>query len=118
MALTRLNFVNSRGIPCLETVSASLTTTGETYTFNSHPYIAANFQGLFAVKVSGTAAAPTDAVPIYFTTAGVGNSTVQVFDAAGTALTTATWPGDGVFLFWYDRTTNVTRLMTTIPSTT
>lgn len=116
MALTRINFVNSRGIPCLETISASLSETAETYTFNYHPDFAMNFQGLFAVKVTGTPAAPTDAVPIYFASGGA--PTVQVFDAAGTALTTETWPGNGVYLFWYDRTTNITRLMTTIPSTT
>lgn len=114
MANTILRFVNTRGIPCIETIGATLTTTGETFSFNSHPFLRTTFQGLFAVKVSGTPTAPETAVPIYFTTSGGG--TVQLYDAAGTALTTATWPGNGVYLFWYDSTTNITRLMTVLPS--
>lgn len=113
-----LKNVNRGGIPCLETKSATLSSSALTYAFNPHPFVGNSFQGLFAVKVSGTPTAPTTAVPLNFTTEGVGGSTVVICDAAGVELTTATWPGDGVYLFWYDRTTNVTRLMTTLPTAT
>lgn len=112
MAITRLNFVNQRGIPTLETVGNTLTTTGSTYSFNSHPAFSLVFQGVFIVKVSGTPTAPSTAVPIYFDSAGVNNSSIAVTNAAGTALTTATWPGDGVYMFFYDKTTNILRLLT------
>jgi hypothetical protein len=113
-----LKNVNRGGVPCMETVGATLSTSALTYTFNPHPFVGNFFQGLFAVKVSGTPTAPTTAVPVNFTTEGVGGSTVVLYDAAGKELTTATWPGDGVYLFWYDRTTNITRLMTTLPTAT
>lgn len=114
MAVNLLRFVNRGGIPCLETVGVELTTSAETFSFNSHHNIGMNFQGLFAVKVSGTPTAPGTAVPINFTTIGVNGSTVPVYTASGAALTTANWPGNGVYLFWYDRTTNITRLMSVV----
>lgn len=112
MASTLLRFVNSRGIPTIESTGETLTTEGETFTFNSHPFVHSNFQGLIIVKISGTATAPSTAVPIYFTTNGVPNSTVGVYSAAGTAITTSTWSGDGVYLFFYDRDTNILRQLT------
>lgn len=112
MAITRLNFVNKLGIPALETISATLTTTGETFYFNRHPAFDIYFQGIFLVKVSGTETAPDTAVPIYFDSVGTNNTKTPVYNAAGTALTTATWPGDGVYLFFYDKSTDILRLLT------
>ena len=111
-AMTRLNFVNKVGIPTIATTGATLTDTGLTYSFNNHPYIRLGFQGLFVVKVSSTPTAPSTAVPVYFTTTGVSNSTVEVCNAAGTALTTSTFPGDGVYVFFWDDTTKILRLLT------
>lgn len=112
MAITRLNFVNTRGIPTLETIGNTLTTTSSTYTFNTHPTFNAIFQGIFIVKVSDTPTAPSTAVPIYFNSTGLSNSSIAVTNAAGTALTTANWPGDGIYIFFYDRSTNILRLLT------
>lgn len=111
MAYTRLNFVNTRGIPCLETVGCNLTTSAETFSFNPHPYVNNYFQGLFIVKVSGTPTAPTTAVPIKFATVGLDNSLVDVTNYSGAGYTTADWPGDGVYIFFYDKTTNILRLL-------
>lgn len=112
MAITRLTFVNQRGIPTLETVGNTLTTTELTYSFNRHPALNMVFQGVFIVKVTDTPTAPSTAVPIYFDSVGVSNSSIAVTNAAGTALTTATWPGDGIYIFFYDRATNILRLLT------
>lgn len=114
MALTRLSFVNTRGIPCLATIRAAQSSTGLTFFFNSHPYVNNYFQGLFVVKVVGTPAAPTTAVPVYFETDGVSGSSIAVNNSTGAGLTTSDFPGDGVYLFWYDRDTNVLRLINTI----
>lgn len=114
MAITRLKFINRFGIPSMETIKATLTTTGLTYTFNNHPFVHDNFQGFFVVKVSGTPSAPQSAVNVYFDTDGIEGSSVPVYNAAGTQLTTGTFPGNGVFLFFYDRTTDMLRLMTDV----
>lgn len=108
----RLNYVNKYGIPALENTSQSLTDSSLTYNFNRHPYVGFNFQGLFVVKITGTPEAPTDAVPIYFNTPTIAGTNSQIYDQSGTAYTTATWPGDGIYLVWYDRTTNEVRLLT------
>jgi len=113
MASTVLKFVNRVGIPALETINATQTTTGLTYLFNRHPYINTAFQGFFVAKISGTPAAPQSAVPIYFATDGVANSSVEVCNATGAGLTTGELT-DGVYLFFWDDTTKVLRLMTNI----
>lgn len=108
-----LNLVNTRGIPSMQNVGTSLTDTAETFSFPNHRFVNDYFQGFFVVRIVGTNEAPADAVPINFTTEGLPNSNKPVFDVKGTAITTANWPGDGVYLMFYDRTTDVLRLMTT-----
>lgn len=112
MAISRLNFVNKLGIPALETINATLTTTGETFYFNRHPAFDIYFQGIFLVKVSGSETAPETAVPIYFDSVGSTSTKTQVYNSAGTEITTATWPGDGIYLFFYDKSTDMLRLLT------
>jgi hypothetical protein len=111
MANTILKYVNQRGIPCIESQSVSLTTSAETFTFNAHPYVRYPFQGQLFIRITGTNTAPETAVPIQFTTSGVSDSTVPVYNAQGTALTTATFPGDGIYIGFYDSTTGLLRLL-------
>lgn len=106
-----LKFANRLGFPCIETTDVTLTTTEETFTFQNHPYLKIRFQGGFFIKVTGTNTAPTTAVPIKFNTQGVANSAVSVYDAQGTELTTATWPGDGIYLMWFDYSDSKVRLI-------
>lgn len=104
--MTPLRFCNRGGFPCLESVSVNLNTTAETFSFNPHPYFSNNFSGGLFVKISGTNTAPTPAVPIQFATQGVSNSEIPVLNQQGTAYTTATWPGDGIYLLFFDRDSN------------
>lgn len=99
MASTILKSVNRAGIPALETIKATLTTTGLTYTFNNHPFVRMPFQGFFVAKITGTPASPTTAVPIYFETDGIPNSSVEVCNATGAGLVTGDLV-DGVYLFF------------------
>ena len=69
------------------------------------------FQGGLYIKITGTPTAPTTAVPINFTTTGVADSTVAVYNAQGTALTTATFPGDGIYIGFWDTNTGLLRLL-------
>lgn len=114
MASTILTFTNGRGFPAIENEGVSLTETAETFTFNSHPFLRSQFQGGFWVKITDTPTAPATAVPIQFTTSGVANSTVAVYSATGTALTTATFPGNGIYLAFYDSDTGIVRLINVI----
>lgn len=107
----RLKAVNQRGWPTIETTGATLTTTAETFSFAAHPYVGAPFQGGLYIKITGTPTAPTTAVPIQFTTTGVANSTVAVYNAQGTALTTETFPGDGIYIGFWDTDTGLLRLL-------
>ena len=111
MASTVLTFTNGRGFPAIENEGVTLTETAETFSFNSHPFLRSPFQGGFWVKITDTPTAPGTAVPINFTTSGVSNSTVAVYNAQGTALTTATFPGNGIYLAFYDSDTGIVRLL-------
>lgn len=111
MANTLLRYVNTRGIPCIESISAVLTTTELTFGFNSHPYTSNNFSGLIAVKVENTFTAPGTAVPVYFTTQGVSGSTIALTTLNGDSVTTDTWTGTGIHLVFYDREDNVLQLI-------
>lgn len=90
MATTILRFVNQRGIPCIEDIGVSLTTTAATFSFNRHPFVGNNFSGLILVKITSTFTAPATAVNIVFTTAGVSNSDQILYKSDGTTpVTTA-----------------------------
>ena len=96
--MTPIKIINRIGFPAIESISNTLTTTASTYTFNQHQKAVEYFQGGVFIKISNTPTAPETAVPILFETQGVSNSAVAVYDLEGTALTTETFPGDGIYL--------------------
>lgn len=105
-----LYFCNKNGIPCLETQGVSLTTTACTYTLKNHPFLNANYQGFVVIKIAQSVTAPTTAVPIIFTTLGTSVST-PVMERGGVASNTSTINDTGVYLFFYDRTTDTLQLV-------
>lgn len=109
--MAALRYVNTRGIPCIESVNAVLTDTTLTFGFNKHPYVGNNFSGLIAVKVENTFTAPETAVPVFFTTQGVPGSTIALTTLNGEAVTTDTWTGTGIHIVFYDREDNVLQLI-------
>lgn len=102
------------GIPCLESIRATQNTTGLTFTFRNHANVSDYFQGMFIVKISDTPSAPTPAVAVYFDTDGLSNSSVAVANSTGAGFATDDFPGDGVYLMFYDRSTNVLRMLNTV----
>lgn len=112
MASTILRRVNGGGIPCIESTSVDVTTTAATFMFNPHPFVRNNFSGLILVKINNAFTAPATAVPVQFATSGVAGSTQPVLTFNGTAVTTADWGGEGVYLFFYDRENNQLILLT------
>lgn len=110
MARTVVKRTNQLGIPAIQSISVSLSSTRETFTFREHINVSDYFQGYFTAWLSGSPTAPSTPVPVYFNTEGLLGSDVQVFDPGGTAITTANIR-DGVYTMFYDRTTNKLRLM-------
>lgn len=111
MANTILKYVNSRGVPCIESQNVELTTDAEVFYFNSHPFVNSRFQGQIFIKITGTNTAPATAVPIKFNTKGVSNSLIPIYSAQGVAITTETFSGDGIYIGFYDSDTNMLRLL-------
>ena len=97
-----ISIVNKIGFPAVESTSNTLTTTASTYTFNRHQRSMQYFQGGLFVKITNSPTAPATAVPIQFQTQGLENSAVPVYNAQGQALTTANFPGDGIYIGFID----------------
>lgn len=114
MAVNPYIFCNRNGIPCIESQSVNLTDTGCTFQFKPHAFLNGPYMGLVAIKIAQSITAPTTAVPIYFTTvsANGASATNQLkVRQNGTAITTSTWQGTGVYLCFYDRTTDTLQLL-------
>ncbi len=103
-------FCNKNGIPCIESQSANLTTTSCTYMFKNHPFLNNNYQGFVAVKIAQKVTAPSTAVPVMFDTIGA-TSPIQVKTRDNTAVDTTDINAVGVYLCFFDRSTNTLQLI-------
>lgn len=104
------NFMSNRGgIPRLQSTGVVVGTADVQFTFNADATFSNNYSGLVLVKLqqpipSGT----TGTLPIVFSsTAG----TQAVTARGGEAVTVAQITGTGIYLFYYDRATNVLQLI-------
>ncbi len=104
--------VNTRGVPCIRNINASLTDERLTITFAPHANVSDFFQGLFLVKLDNIPPVPVgaDPVPVYLFTEGYLGSEKQLFTPQGTPVTSAETV-DGVYLCFYDSTTSKVRVM-------
>lgn len=104
--------VNTRGVPCIRNINASLTDERLTITFAPHANVSDFFQGLFLVKLDNIPPTPTgtDPVPVYLVTETYLGSEKQLFTPQGTPVT-STETVDGVYLCFYDSTTGKVRVM-------
>lgn len=104
--------VNSRGIPCIRNINATLDDTRMTITFAPHANVSDYFQGLFLVKLDNIPPTPTgaDPVPVYLFTEGYLGSEKQLFTPQSEPVP-SNEVEDGVYLCFYDSTTNKVRVM-------
>lgn len=102
--------VNSRGVPCIKSISSNLDTTRLTVTFANHPNVSDNFQGLFLVNLVNLPDTTESELPVYLATEGYLGSEKQLFTPQGTAVP-AGEVVDGVYLCFYDATTGKVRVM-------
>lgn len=107
-----VNRVNTRGVPCIRNINATLTDERLTLTFAPHANVSDFFQGLFLVKIDNVHPTPTgaDPVPVYLFTEGFLGSDKQLFTPQGVPVT-STEVVDGVYLCFYDSTTGKVRVM-------
>lgn len=112
---TVLSMTNRNGFPCIESTGVTVTADEVIFSFNPHLYVNRNFQGGFFVKINDTYTAPATALPIKFTTTGVANSTVNLVGLGGVNITTDELNQTGIYICFYDRSSNVLQLLT-IPS--
>lgn len=103
--------INSFGIPCFKSANATLTTTELTFAFDQTAFFANNFVGVVAVNIVNEFEAPTDAVPIYFSTSNLSGSSEPLIGFDGEAVTTGTWTGTGVHLVFLDKVNNKLQLL-------
>lgn len=103
--MTPLKFLNTRGIPAIESINVTTVGTVTTITFRNHPYVNSRFAGGFWVKIGQTIA--TGGNTIQFATDGVSNSTMSLYLPDGDEATAANVVSDGnaVHLCFYDSDT-------------
>lgn len=102
--------VNQNGIPTLKSLSVTVTATNVQFDFNNHRNVGRPFRGLLIVNLaqaipSGT----TTTLPVVFTTSGSNEQALVGLNNA--PITAAQITGTGIYLLWYESTTNVLQLI-------
>lgn len=108
----RIN-TNINGIPRISSQSVSVNTAGDTISFDflNHPTTGGPFVGWITVRLAQAVPTGTATTAEVVFTTDTGNPT-PVYGYDNEPLTVANLRGTGVYLFWYDGTTNYLQLAT------
>lgn len=105
--------VNRGGIPAISSLSVNVTTTEVQFDFNNHRNIGTPFRGLLIVRLNqAIPAGTTTTLPIVFTSGG-GNAQ-KLTGYNGADITVSQIPGTGIYLCWFEHSTNTLQLLTGI----
>lgn len=105
--------VNVNGIPALSSLAVNVGTTQVAYDFNNHPNVGSPFRGVIAIRLAQPIpAGTTGTLPIVFTSSGGGAIPLTGFN--GEAVTVDDLPGTGIYLVWWENSTNTLQLLTGI----
>lgn len=106
--------VNVNGIPALSSVAVNVTTTNVAFDFNNHRNVGSPFRGLIIVRLNqAIPTGTTTTLPIVFTSGGGGNARPLIgYD--GEAVTVADIAGTGIYIVWYESSTDTLQLITGI----
>ncbi len=108
MATFPWQYVNIRGVPTIKSQSVTVSETSVDFKFNPD-WNTRPFRGLLLVYLSEEIpSGTTTTLPIRFSMAG---TTSNVTVAGGDNLTVADLPGVGVYLFYYDRFSDILQLL-------
>lgn len=97
------NIVNRRGVAEVTSSSVSVTADNVVYNFPNHAFYGGYYKGLVLIRLSALPTGTTGTLPVLFSTNG---TTQAVVSAGGAPITASDIPGDGVYLFYYDKQTN------------
>lgn len=94
-------------------LSINVTTTEVQFDFNNHRNIGAPFRGLLIVRLNqAIPTGTTTTLPIVFTSGGGNPQRLTGFNGAD--ITVAQISGTGIYLCWFEHTTNTLQLLTGI----
>ena len=103
--------VNRSGIPALRSLSVSVTTTDVRFDFNNHRNVGSPFRGLIVINLAQSIpTGTTGTLPIIFTSEGGNAQPLTTYN--GDAVTVADIAGTGIFLVWFESSTNTLQLLT------
>ena len=103
--------VNQSGIPALRSLSVTVGTNDVRFDFNNHRNVGRPFRGLLVINLAQVIPAGTTAtLPIVFTSGGGNVAALTTFN--GDPVTVADITGTGIYLAWYESTTDSLQLLT------
>lgn len=109
MALNPYALVNRQGIAVVESIGVSVNATNVVFSFQDHSFRSAWYKGLVLVHLNqAIPTGTTGTLPVLFETNGV---TQSITSTNGAAVTAEDITGTGVYLFYFDRQTNVLQLI-------
>ena len=104
---------NSNGVPAISSNSVTVVTTAVSYDFYNHRNIGSPFRGLIIVRLNQPIpAGTTDTLEINFTSNSGNAKTLTKFN--GEAVTVADIAGTGIYLVWYESSSDTLQLLTGI----
>ena len=109
------NFANRRGIPLIESSTVTSDTTNAIVTIANGTFKNLEERGVFLFRLTTAIPTAAAALPIIFSWTGwSGTARTQALTLVNGAEATATQvTGPGVYLVYYDKTSNLLQLMTT-----
>lgn len=109
MAIPFIFRCNTNGFPMIESRSVNVSATAVTFDFDSHPVFRQPFTGGFFVKITQPIpAGTTTTLPIVFSADGI-NKVITTYN--GAEITVADFKGTGIYLFFYDNSSNTLQLI-------
>ena len=103
--------VNQSGIPALRSLSVTVGTANVSFDFNNHRNMGRPFRGLLVINLAQVIpTGTTDTLPIVFTSGGGNVAELTTFN--GDPVTVADITGTGVYLAWYESSTDSLQLLT------
>ena len=102
---------NINGVPALRSLSVTVTSTNVQFDFNNHRNVGRPFRGLIIISLAqAIPTGTTTTLPIVFTTSG-GNAQ-PLLTHNGDPVTVADIPGTGIYLMWFESSTDTLQLIT------
>ena len=102
-------FSNRRGVPKIDVQSVNVTTTNVGFALPNGAFRFLPDNGLVLIRIGvAIPTGTTTTLPVVFT---ANDSTQAITDVGGAEITAADIPSTGVYLFFYDKSSNVMQLL-------